>query len=288
MIGWDHWHTLLAVSRHGSYARAAKALLVDATTVGRRIKMLEGELGYELFVRDEGGLHPTTHCQSLLGHVETADDALRGAQQMSASAETGSVWREMRMTAPPFLITNLFAPALGDLVERRRLQVELIATASKAMLSRREADIAIRIEDRPQDFKIDHERIDAARIGVLRYAVYAPHVADPEALPWAGLLERYVPTTGTKAMRELADSGGFRYQAHHFETLREIAAAGCARTVLPDVMGGADERLSRVTGTVVEQPLWMLFHRQDRDVAHLRAARAWIAELAEDKLGPTP
>jgi len=284
MVDWDQWQTLLAVFRQGTYAGAARSLRVDATTVGRRVKLLEKRLGYELLLRENGRLYPTARCESLLAHIEAAAEALRGAEQESASVEPGAVWRELRMTAPPFLITNLFAPAIAALTRSHPIQVELMGTASKAGLSRREADIAIRIEDRPQDFRVETERIDAEWIGVLRYATYCSAQRDAETLPWAGLKEQYVRTTGSDVMMALAGAAGFRYQAYHFEPLREIAVAGAARVLLPRFMADQDPRLACVSETVLEQPLWMLYHRQDRDVLHLRAARSWIARLARDRL----
>ena len=284
MVEWDQWHTLLAVFRHGTYSRAAKSLRVDGTTVGRRLKLLEKELGYELFLRENDRLFPTRRCESLLSHVEAAAEALRGAEQESAITESGAVWRSLRMTAPPFLVTNLFAPAIASLTQSQRIRVELMGTASKVLLSRREADIAIRIADRPQDFRIDAPRIEAEPIGVLAYAIYSAPEQDPETLPWAGLVEDYVRTTGSKVMMEMAGPLGFRYQAYHFEALREIVAAGAARALLPRLIADGDPRLSCAGDTVLEQSLWMLYHRQDRDVLHLRAARAWIADLMRERL----
>ena len=280
MVEWDQWRTLLAVFRHGSYSRAAQSLRVDATTVGRRIKQLEKELGYELFLRENDRLLPTRNCESLLSHIEAADEALRGAEQESATIELGAVWRDLRITAPPFLVTNLLAPAIATFTRNQRIQVELLGTASHVMLPRREADIALRIEDRPQHFKVDAQRIEAEQIGILRYAIYCMPTLNPRTLPWAGLIEQYVRTTGTRVMMELAAGDGFRYQAYHFDALREIAASGAARAMLPRLMAEDDPRLTCVSDTVLEQSLWMLYHRQDRDVGHLRAARSWIAGLA--------
>ena len=125
--------------------------------------------------------------------------------------------------------------------------------------------------------------VDAAgRVFVIALR-FAPE-RDPEALPWAGLIEQYVRTTGSKAMMELAGPDGFRYQAYHFETLREISATGAARALLPRLIGDEDPRLACVSDTILEQTLWMLYHRQDQDVLHLRAARSWIAGLAQERL----
>lgn len=284
IVDWDQWQTLLAIFRSGTYSRAAGSLGVDATTVGRRLKLLEKHLGYELFLRENGRLYPTRRCESLLSHVEAAAEALRDAEQESAAVESGTVWRELRMTAPPFLITHLFAPAIATLVRKHRIRAELMGTASKVSLTRREADIAIRIEDRPQELKVESERIDAERIGTLTYAIYCHPERDPETLPWAGLMEQYVRTTGSEIMMELASPDGFQYQAYHFEPLKEIVASGVARAMLPRFIADSDRRLCRIGDTVLQQPLWMLYHWQDREIHHLEAARSWVRMIADDTL----
>ena len=284
MIDWGNWHTLLAVFRTGTYAGAAKMLRVDATTVGRRIRALERRLGYQLLLRENNRLHPTRQCERLLAHLETASEALGEAEQSTADQEQGAVWRDVRMTAPPVLVAHLFAPAIGRFASRRRVRVELVGTASKAGLQRREADIAIRIEDRPNEISKQDPRIASERIGALRYAVYRPVDATSASLPWAGLAEEHVRTSGDEVMERLASGDDFRYRTQQFTALAEIAAAGVARAMLPRLIGDADTRLAAMSGTVLEQPLWMLYHRQDQDVPHLKAARNWISRTAKAAL----
>ena len=288
MVDWNQWRTLLAVFRHGTYAGAAKSLKIDATTVGRRLGLLEKRLGYGLFHRGKDDqLYPTRRCETLLTHIEAAAESLRNAEQESVPAESGAVWRELRMTAPPFLVTNLFAPAIDRLAGNLRIRVELLGTVSNLGLPRREVDIAIRIEDRPKDLAVDAGRIATEQIGTLRYAVYAARGLETKGLPWAGLIEQYVHSAGGKVMMDLARPGGFQFQAYHFDSLREIVAAGVARSLLPVFMGDLDTRLTRSSEVMLEQPLWMLYHRQDSGIVHLRTARDWISSLAETLLPRT-
>ncbi|MGI9451639.1 MAG: LysR family transcriptional regulator [Geminicoccaceae bacterium] len=284
MVNWDQWQTLLAVFRSGTHAKAAQLLQVNATTVGRRIKLLEQQLGYPLFFRQEGHLHPTFQCEALIAHLETASEILRAAEQDSASAESGAVWRDVRMTAPPFLIKHLFAPSVVELTKAHRVRIELMGTGNNVSLSRREADIAIRIEDQPPPFKSMIGQVEAQRIGTVTYAIYCRQDLNPEELPWAGLMEDYVRTTGSDAMARLAGKKGFQFRAYHFDVLAEIAATGAARTMLPCVVGNCDERLRSVSDIVLEQPLWMLFHRQDRDVHHLEGIRSWVHVVVQKRL----
>lgn len=283
VVNWDQWQTLLAVFRSGTYAKAASSLQVNATTIGRRLKLLEQQLGYPLLLRHEGRLFPTHQCEELITHIETASEVLRAAEQGSATSESGVVWRDIRMTAPPFLIRHLFAPALAALTRVHRIRIELMGTGNNVSLSRRETDIAIRIEDLPT-FKGEAGQIEAERLGVLTYSVYCRRDLDPVDLPWAGLAEDYVRTTGSDVMLQLAGSRGFQFRAYHFDVLGEIAAAGVAQSMLPCLIADSDTRLKCVRDVVLEQPMWMLYHRQDRDVHYLKGVRSWITTLARDRL----
>lgn len=284
MVNWDQWQTLLAIFRGGSYAKAAVTLQVDATTIGRRLKLLEQQLGHHLFMRHEGHLYPTHQCEGLIAQVETASELLRAAEQDLAAPESGTVWRDLRMTAPPFLIRHLFAPAVPALIEAHRIRIELMGTGSNLSLSRREADIAVRIEDRSPRVRMEAGQVEAERIGALAYAVYCREDIKPDDLPWAGLIEDSIRTTGTEVMLKLAGNKGFQFRAYHFDVLAEIAATGIARAMLPCLIAAGHPLLQPVSDVVLEQPLWMLHHRQDREVRHLKGARAWIKDCAGNRL----
>lgn len=277
MIGWHLWQTLFLISRFGTYAGAAKALGVDATTIGRRTKTLEQKLGFVLFARSENKLIPTNQCQQLLVHIEAADDMLHHLEQ-SSQGDVGNVWREVRITAPPFLINNVLAPTVDQLTKNNRVKVNLFGTGDKTIFSRREADIAIRIDDRPGEVKRNSSRIEAKRLGNLEYAVYVRRDKTKQQLPWAGLTEPPFMTSGSKVLQELAHGDELQFQVRQFDSLREIVLTGQARAMLPRIIGDRDDRLSVESETVLEQPLWMLSHRQDTDIRHFRAARRWICE----------
>ncbi|MEM7168782.1 MAG: LysR family transcriptional regulator [Pseudomonadota bacterium] len=281
MVNWDQWQTLLAVTRFGTYAEAGRALKIDATTVSRRIRHLEKVLGFDLFSRDNDKLVATNKCEPILASIEAAAEAIRKAEQKSALDDGATVWRDLRLTAAPFLITSLFAPNIEPVAHDARLRVELIGTASNRGLHRREADIAIRIEDQARELNLESRGIAAEPVGTLSYAVFCHAQRDPETLPWAGLVDDYDRSTGSEAMIKLAGQAGFRFRAYHFETLREFAGAGVARTLLPCFIGRQDSRLVMTGPPILAQPLWMQYHLHDQDVTHLRAARAWIKDLAQ-------
>ncbi|MCP5084716.1 MAG: LysR family transcriptional regulator [Alphaproteobacteria bacterium] len=284
MIDWDLWHTLLAVFRHGTYLSASRALQVDPTTIGRKIKALERQLGYKLFVRENDRLYPTSQCEDLLPNIEAAAEALRGIDDEAAKGDQGTIWRDVRITAPPFLVLHLLAPHLGDLIQNLRVNAELIGTADKRLLSRREVDIALRIEDDPNEDMATTSLVRATRVGEIHYGIYYANDIDPETVPWAGIVERTRRTTGADAQNKVAGADGIRYRVNRFEELCQLAVGGSAKAMLPKLVAGRDERLTSDGETVLRQSLWMFYHRQDEDTGYLVAMRERIAKLVQEML----
>lgn len=272
MDDWETWRTVLATARAGSLSGAAVALAVDATTVARRLRRLEAELGRRFFLRRAGGVEPTPACAELLPRLEEADGALRAAG--AGGAEAPDHRRVVRITAVSMLCDHLLAPALPDLVASHPLSVELIADARNLSLTRREADAALRLGPPAGS------RIGASRIGTLRYAVYAPAGVDPESLPWAALDTSMSHLPETRLVERIVGPRGVRYRSNRAEGVRALLDAGLARGPLPGFLGDADPRLVRVgPAGVVERPLWLIVNPEDADQPHLRVVVRWMTEL---------
>jgi len=278
-IDWGRWQTLLAVSRMGTYSKAATSLYVDATTVARRIALLEKRIGRNLFFRQNGRLCPTDYCEQLLSHVETAYESLRSAEHESIQPDNGVMWRSLRLTAAPFLVTNILAPKIYTLTQKHQIRIELIGTPTNVSLSKREADIAIRIEDSPEKINIHSAQVKPELIGNIDYAVYCKKTLNAEHLPWAGIMENLVRSSGSQTMLALAGADGFRYSTLHFDSLVKIIVTGAAKAMLPCFLANKYRELKQLDHIVLSQPLWMLSHQQDTDIPHLKSTRSWIRDL---------
>src|SRR5215468_12439403 len=95
---WDDVRFFLALSRERSLSGAARTLGVDHATVGRRIALLEENLGAKLFSRTPDGFATTTAGRVILKQCETMEDAALNLERLVAghdSRTAGSV----RLTA---------------------------------------------------------------------------------------------------------------------------------------------------------------------------------------------
>src|SRR5512147_909694 len=166
-LDWGHLRFFLELVRTGSHARAAQRMGVDRNTVARRVAALEAELGLALFERGPQGWSQTLVGQelaelasrveenvlALTRHVDARDPALRGTA---------------RLTTVPHLATHLLPPALPALRRRHpELVLEVVADVRAFDLSRREADLALRL-GRPRD-----SGLVARRLSQLALAFYA-------------------------------------------------------------------------------------------------------------------
>ena len=143
---WDDLRFFLAVARAGRLTAAARQLEADHTTVSRRISALVGALGATRFARRPQGYSLTEQGERLLGLAEGMEtQALAVASQVGGAdlALSGTV----RIGAPDGIGTYFLAPELGALAERHPdLTLQLVALPRTFSLSRREADIAITLE----------------------------------------------------------------------------------------------------------------------------------------------
>ncbi len=141
----------MALVRHGSLAAAGAALGVSYTTVARRVARAEAALATRLFERLADGYVPTEAArlvaEQAAGMEAGAHDLLRRLAGRDERLEG-----PLTVTAPQLLIAHVLAPALtrfGELYPGIALRIR--ATNDLLDLSRREADLGIRVSRAPGD-----------------------------------------------------------------------------------------------------------------------------------------
>ncbi|MEQ8601913.1 MAG: LysR family transcriptional regulator [Marivibrio sp.] len=277
MKNWDDLRVALAVARAGALAGAARRLGVDQTTVSRRLKALERDLGAQLFHRGDGRLTPTRAGETLLVQAEAAESAVAAAGEAVAGRDArpeGAV----RVSSVATTVNRLLIPRADRLTTRYPLlRLELLAGEARGSLSRREADVALRF-DRPGDGGAAFCR-KIARIG---YYAYAPVAAgDPQAMPWIVYEEAndHLPQARWLARRAQAE-GVAPVLVNDAEGVLQAVGAGLGRSLLPRFVGDADARLRRLSDApAVTRDLWRLSHRDIHGTKRGQAVVAWLEEV---------
>ena len=178
---------VLALVRGRSLAKAAELLKVDVSTVFRSIRRLEASLGKALFDKSRKGYVPTGTAQALAEQAERAEQALDAAQ---VAVEHGDqvVSGTVRLTCTEAVLHSLLLPALAHFMPTYpALSLELATSNSFANLSRRDADVALRLTNSPPS-TWSGRCLGTASYLVYGYADYRQRLREaPASLPWIAL-----------------------------------------------------------------------------------------------------
>jgi DNA-binding transcriptional LysR family regulator len=289
MLAWDDVRILLAVHRSGSHAAAGRALGVVATTVGRRISALEEDLGARLFERTSSGLSLTPAGRRLMLHAERAEAEILSGERAARGADL-CVEGEIRLTAPDGLMTYVLVPRLLPLrLMHPGLEIELRADNHPLDLSRREADVAVRL------FRPKQPALLARRLGRLPYGLFASESYLSRCRPPRSLsdLSDHQYLGFDSSLKNIPEA---RWLALHVPGLRvalratsttalvTACATGHGIAALPVVYAEPERRLVPVLPGV-ELPareVWGVCHTDLRDNARVRLLLDWAQQaLAE-------
>jgi len=282
-LDWDDLRFVLAIGREGSLSGAARRLSVNHATVFRRLKAMEETIGVRLFDRQPDGYLPTAAGEEAIRVAESFDETVTALERRIVGRDlkpSGTV----RITTVESLILGILPP----MVDRFRgkhpeIQLELVSSPAQLNLSRRDADVAIRVAPSPPEVLVGR------RIATVASAAYAcpahygcarPPSDDLAGLPWVGYDESL---SHLRAARWLARLLGERLPAIRVNTVlavKNLAEAGVGVGVMPCFMGDASEHLVRFLDPDPDwnSELWVLTHPDLRHVARVRAVMDHFAE----------
>jgi DNA-binding transcriptional LysR family regulator len=175
---WNDYQAFLAIARAGQLARAAGAMGVDATTMGRRLRRLEARLGVTLFEQTREGQVLTEAGEALLASVEgMAQAAANIAEGAAGAGELGGV---VRISLPEGFGGWIMPREVGAFTSAcPRLTLDLVANSGLLSLSKREADIAVTLS-RPKAGPVIARRLTNYALRLYASPAYLETAGTPE------------------------------------------------------------------------------------------------------------
>jgi DNA-binding transcriptional LysR family regulator len=144
-ITLEQLQAFLRVVEHGSFARAAEGLGVQASAVSRRVAALEAQLGVPLLQRTTRRLSLTTAGQELLERAGPAVASLLEAADEVRRADSALVG-PIRVAVPGALGRRRIAPALFAFAKAHPgVQLDLRVSDTRLDLVADRIDLAVRI-----------------------------------------------------------------------------------------------------------------------------------------------
>ena len=263
MINWDDVRYFLAVARGGSVRAAAERLIVNHSTVLRRIAQLEDRLGAHMFEKLPSGYRLT----------DAGEEILEFAVQMEASSnqlETRIFGRDqsvrglLRVTLAPTLATHLLMPDFADFARLYpEVEMEVLSSDEPVNLTNRDADVAIRVVYDRNALPLNLHGLKGPELfgGVYmsRGLLAAWRAGAPGCIRWIVKSKFGIPDWAREGEVRTTEAP-FRITDSNRADRR--GTGGLGMTTLPCFVGDADPLLARAPSTDLHiyGTLWLLTH----------------------------
>ena len=262
MNRWDDLKLFLAVARAGTLSAAARQLGGSVSTMQRRVRALEVDVGAVLFQKGPRGYLLTAAGEALLPQAAEVEEAVLAASRAVVGHDQQASG-EVRITAPPVFLPSI-AESLAEFCRTYDRVLPVLLADDGILDLGRATDIAIRATWHPDESAVGHD------ICGLAWCRYASVHTTGEALPWI----RYLGLASHPAIlwAKLAfPARQTRMVVSGVAGMQSVLASSGAQSLLPCFLGDAHPDLRRIGDPVAQNRLWLLMHADLRRSARIRA-----------------
>lgn len=271
---WDDLRYVLALKRAGNLTGAASSLGVTRTTVGRRLQDAEERLGVRLFDRTPDGFVATSAGEEIAetaarfeGEILLAEGRIRGRD---AELSGG-----LRVSTLDFIFHS-FADVFKAFAARYPgIQLTVDITPENVSLSRREADVALRLGNTP------NEGLIGRRVGKVHFQAYAARAlveslgpgATLSDYPWVHWDERSDTQWLDRWLDRHAPGAKIAIRATEYMAVRRAILSGFGTHFMPCCDGDSEPSLVALNARLTEEArdLWVLTLPDLRQNSRIRA-----------------
>lgn len=280
-MDWDDIRYFLTVSRSGSIRSAAAQLGVNHSTVSRRINQLEKQLGVRLFDKLPTGYLITPAGEEIIDYAIQIEEQTNALERQIFGRDK-ELSGKLRVTLPEVLATHLLMPDFKLFSQSYPgIHIELVASDNEFSLSKREADVAIRVTNgSPPDHLIGRKLLtySVSTYASPEYLKKENNLNEAITLNWLGW-DDDVPIPRWIKQSEFPDIP-IKHQASHIAVQLVAARAGMGISTLPCFIADPDPQLVRIPGASVQpkRDIWLLTHQDLKQTARVKAFTHFMAE----------
>lgn len=277
---WSDIKVFLAIARARSLSGAARATRQSQPTMGRRLKVLERDLGHALFQRSSEGLLLTDEGDALLMHAERMEqEALAFERELAGQQQ--QLEGQVRVASSDWFGVHMLTPVFAEFVKiHPRVSIELVTDARLFSLARREAELAFRIQP------FTEPQVIQRRLMTVAYGLYgAKGVKRPGNDGGVGcslitLDAAYSDFPDARWLKKTLPKAKTVFTSNSRDVQAKMCALGGGLAVLPRPLGDSIATIERIE--IDPQPpgrdVWLGFHR---DLRRLRRLRALVDSVTE-------
>ncbi|MEM7099994.1 MAG: LysR family transcriptional regulator [Pseudomonadota bacterium] len=276
---WDDLRVVLGVWRGGSTRAASNLVGMSHATIARRIDALETRLSVRIFDRLPSGYALTQDGEELVKAAQAMESELNAAQ-LKLTGRDKRLAGLIRITTIDVVATSFLMPVLTKFSEQYpEIEFEVGIGYRALDLRKREADIALRMINKPPEHLIGHRLTGVAWTGYATPQYIEQHDVSPGGdARWIGFGTRSAKPSWLQNSPnpDLSVWGMFDDLPLQIEAARQHLGVG----YLPCFVGDRDEVLARVFPEVlVKRPdFWLLRHRDTRSTVRMRVFSEFLTE----------
>ncbi len=282
-MNWDDLKLFLTVSRTAKLEQAAAILRQDPTTISRRVRRLEKDLGQTLFERTRRGHVLTEQGQALSDRLEDMESIAIGIQ--TDTGHEHAVSGKIRLGVSEGLGTFFIAPALARFASAwPGVQIDLISLSGFVSVPKREADMSILLT-RPK----------SGRLKVRKLTDYALHLYGSRDYLAACPDIRTVEDLGDHTLIGYVDDLIYSPQLRYFEDILpgltpricspsivaqyELTRSGAGLCILPRFIASKCDQLVPVLAdqVKVERSFWLVTHEDVSEFVRIQRLSDFLA-----------
>jgi DNA-binding transcriptional LysR family regulator len=290
-LRWDDLNVLLALARHSTLTAASKELGINHTTVARRLSAAEASTGARLFDRTPDGYIPTVAGEEVLAVAARVEEEILSLDRVVLGRDA-RLSGTLRVSTVD-LLSTLFAEELGGFTRRYPgITLDLSVDNATVSLTRREADIAIRMTSDPP------EHLVGRRIATMEYAVYGARslveelgIETPlDQFPWLAWDPRLGARGTERWMEQHVRDARIACRFDSAVSMLAAMRAGTGIQFMFCALGDLDDSLVQLREVEPDfgMDLWLLTHPDLRRTARVRAFMDYMAEALQQWAGRWP
>jgi DNA-binding transcriptional LysR family regulator len=285
---WDDLRFFLAVARSRTLTAASKSLLVDSTTVGRRIDRLAGELKTSLFEVGPAGHMLTASGTELLAYAEEIERSAIAAAS-SITGEKGRFAGTVRLSLSEGFATWVVAKHLPSFKSLHSgIKLEIVTTNGFLNPSKREADLAVMLA-RPVKGPLIARKLANYTLGLYASRAYLDTYRKPQTIAelrehaLIGYIPDFIYAEELRYLSEIDDNFVPALSSSSINVQLAMTQSGLGVCVLPNFIAAFDDNLVPIIpDTEIRRSFWVVVHRDLAKVARVRAVIDWLHQVVND------
>lgn len=276
-LGWTEFHEVLTIARLGSVARASAALAVTHATLLRKLAATEARLNARLFDRTRGR-YTLTAAGEEIAQAATQFEPLARDAELRVLGQDLRPSGDVRVAVSGVVTDHLLPPVLSQFATAfPEVHLELVSSRDHVSLTRREADVAIRIADHVPEWLVGR------RLANIDFKVYTlkrrglnPAVRGVKELAgqrrWIGLERDARDLKFDRWLHVHVPQRSIVLRVDNFGHALTMVRSGLGIALLPSFLEASCKELQPLTAAVTElrTPMWLVTHQELRHAMRVK------------------